>query len=124
MRGVILTTLLAWLLLLWLVAQLYAFGKSKNKSTEAKLTVAYILGYPLLVIYLFSASPIPAAILFPAAMGALPWFLASFHLRKILAVPGYQANPGEFIGVPIKYWLRGGIGAFFLGLVLQYLEQL
>ena len=116
--------LLAWLFLLWLIVQLYAFGKSNNKSTEAKLTVAYILGYPLLIISLFSTSPTPAAVIFPAAMGALPWLLASFHLRKVLAIQGYHTKPGEFIGIPIKYWLRVGIGAFLLGFVLQYLEQL
>jgi hypothetical protein len=122
MRGIILTVLLFWLLLFWLAAQLYTFWRSKNKSTEAKLTVAYIVGYPLLLVYLALNTPLSAAILFPVAMGGLPWLFAGTHLRKIIA-EGYRRNPGEFIGIPLRYWLGIGIGTFLLGVMLQYLGQ-
>ncbi|QBQ54247.1 hypothetical protein [Nitrosococcus wardiae] len=119
MRGVILTTLLTLLFLFWLAAELYDFFKTKHKSTEAKRTVAYIFGYPLLTAYVVSHGLPPAAILFPVALGGVAWLLAGMHLRKVLEGE-YQSTPGTFIGIPIKYWFGGGLSAFLLGALLQY----
>lgn len=119
MRGVILTTLLTSLFLFWLAAGLYDFLKAKSKPAEAKRTVAYMLGYPLLAAYVVSHGLLPAAIVFPLALGGVPWLFAGMHLKKVLENE-YQPTPGTFIGIPNKYWLGGGLGAFLLGALLQY----
>ncbi|ADJ29351.1 hypothetical protein [Nitrosococcus watsonii] len=119
MRGVIITTLLALIFLFWLAAELYGFFKTKNKSPEATRTVAYILGYPLLAVYVASGSLPPAAIVFPVALGGVFWLLAGMHLKKVLEGE-YLSTPGTFIGISIRYCLGSVLGAFLLGALLQY----
>ncbi|ABA57044.1 hypothetical protein [Nitrosococcus oceani] len=119
MRGVIITALLTLIFLFWLAGGLYGFLKTKNKSPEAKRTVAYILGYPLLAVYVASDGLPPAAIVFPVGLGGVFWLLAGMHLQKVLEGE-YPPTPGTFIGLSIKYCLGGVLGAFLLGALLQY----
>ncbi len=61
---------------LWGLAAVGAFLLAQEKPADAKLTAAYILGYPALVVGLFLNEPVPMWIAVPAMFGLIPWIRA------------------------------------------------
>jgi hypothetical protein len=102
----------------WGVAAVLAFARTMDKSLDARLTAAYILGWPVLAVTLLLKAPVPLVIAVPVVFGFLPWFLAGPHLWAVLKDPS-QSRPDEIIGIPKAYWIWGGIGSVLLGLVFS-----
>lgn len=103
---------------LWGIAAVLAFLRARDKSPDARLTAAYILLYPVLVVVLFLNEPVPLWIGVPAMFGLVPWILAGPHLWKLARDPSAE-RPDEIMGIPKAYWYWGGIGAILLGLVFS-----
>lgn len=103
---------------LWGIAAVVAFVRTADKSTDARLTAAYILLWPVLAVVLYLNEPVPLWLAVPTVFGFLPWFLAGPHLPAILKDPS-QSRPDELIGIPRSYWFWGGIGSVLLGLVFN-----
>lgn len=103
---------------LWGTAAVLAFAGTRDRSTDARLTAAYILLWPALAVGLFLNEPVPLWLGVPTFFGFLPWFLAGPHLWAILKDPS-QSRPDEIIGIPKSYWFWGGIGSVLLGLVFN-----
>jgi hypothetical protein len=101
---------------LWGIAAVLVFLRAKDKSADAKLTAAYILGYPVLVVALFLNEPVPMWFAVPAMFGLVPWILAGPHLWSLVRDPT-AGRPDEIIGIPKAYWYWGGIGSVLLGLL-------
>ena len=92
--------------LAWIIAALWNFVKAKERSTDAKQTAAYIIGYPVAVVLALEEKPLPMVAATLLVMAGLPWLLAGIHLGKVLKDPS-QSKPGEFIGLPATFWLWG-----------------
>jgi len=103
---------------LWGIGAVLVFAKTQNKSPDAKLTAAYILLWPALVVLLLLNEPIPMWIAVPAMFGFIPWLMAGPHLWAILK-DAATYRPGEVIGVPKAYWAWGGLGAVLLGIIFS-----
>ena len=103
---------------LWGIAAVLVFLRAKEKSADARLTAAYILLYPALVVVLFLNEPVPMWIAVPAMFGLVPWILAGPHLWRIARDPS-ALRPDEIMGIPKAYWYWGGIGAILLGLLFK-----
>ena len=101
---------------LWGIAAVVALVRTRERPWDAKLTAAYILGYPVLVIALLLGQPVPMWIGVPAVFGFIPWLMAGPHLWRILRDPA-QIKADEVIGIPRAYWFWGGLSAFALGIV-------
>ncbi|MCU0836455.1 MAG: hypothetical protein MUC77_18790 [Chromatiaceae bacterium] len=104
------------IVVLWGTSALVALAKSRDRSSDAKLTAAYFLLWPALVALVILNTPVPLWIAVPVVFGFIPWFLSGPHLWAILKDPS-QSRPDELIGIPKAYWGWGGLGAFLLGLV-------
>jgi hypothetical protein len=102
----------------WGIVALLTFVTTSNKSLDAKLTAAYLLGWPVLAIGLFLNEPVPLWLAVPTLFGFLPWFLAGPHLYAIVRDPS-QSRPGEIIGIPRAYWKWGGISSILLGIAFS-----
>ena len=61
---------------LWGIAAVLVFVRTQQKSADAKLTAAYILLWPLLVVTLILNEPVPMWIAVPAMFGFIPWLMA------------------------------------------------
>jgi hypothetical protein len=103
---------------IWGILAVLAFFKGGNKSRDARLSVAYILFYPVLAVILILNDPVPLWLSVPVVFGFIPWLLAGPHLWRITADPS-RSRPDELIGIPRLYWLWGGLGALLLGLVFS-----
>ena len=103
---------------LWGMAGVVAFVNTREKSLDAKLTAAYFLLYPGLVVALLLNEPVALWIAVPVAFGFIPWFLAGPHLWTILRDPS-RSRPDEIIGIPKAYWFWGGLGAILLGVIFN-----
>jgi hypothetical protein len=101
---------------LWGIGAVAAFAKTREKSPDARLTAAYILVWPALVVILLLNEPVPMWIAVPAMFGFVPWLMAGPHLWEILRDPS-RSRPDEMIGIPRPYWLWGGAAAVLLGIV-------
>jgi len=101
---------------LWGIAAVVALVKTRDKSTDARLTAGYFLLWPTLAVVLILNEPVPLWIAVPAVFGFIPWFLSGPHLWAILKDPS-QSRPDELIGIPKAYWGWGGLGAVLLGLL-------
>lgn len=101
---------------LWGAAAIVAFAKTQDKSTDARLTAAYFLLWPALVVTLILNEPVPLWLAVPTMFGFIPWFLSGPHLWAILKDPS-RSQPDELIGIPKAYWGWGGLGALLLGLL-------
>lgn len=101
---------------LWGTAAVVAFAKTQDRSTDARLTAAYLILWPALAVGLVLAQPVPLWIAVPVMFGFIPWFLSGPHLWAVLKDPS-QSRPDEIIGIPKAYWLWGGLGALALGLL-------
>lgn len=110
--------LIVTLAALWGLAAVGAFLLAREMPTDAKLTAAYILGYPALVIWLFLNEPAPMWVAVPAMFGLVPWILAGPHLWALVHDPT-AARPDEVMGIPRAYWLWGGIGSVLLGVLFS-----
>jgi hypothetical protein len=103
---------------LWGIASLLAFVRTQGKAPDAKLTAAYVLLWPALVVILLLNEPVPMWIAVPAIFGFIPWLLAGAHLWAILAdKAAYRSD--EIMGTPKVYWTWGGLGAILLGILLS-----
>ena len=103
---------------LWGAAAVLAFARTLDKSTDARLTAAYILLWPALAVGLFLNEPVPLWLGVPTMFGFLPWLLAGPHLWAVLKDPS-RSRPDEIIGIPRAYWFWGGIASVLLGLVFN-----
>lgn len=103
---------------LWGLAAVGAFLLAQDQTTDAKLTAAYILGYPMWVVVLWLNEPVPMWMGVPAMFGLIPWILAGPHLWALVRNPT-PARPGELMGIPKAYWVWGGIGSLLLGLLFK-----
>jgi hypothetical protein len=103
---------------LWGIAAVLAFARAADKTWDARLTAAYILGWPVLALGLFLNEPVPLWLSVPVVFGFLPWLMAGPHLWAILKDPTLS-KPDELAGIPRAYWLWGGIGSVLLGLVFN-----
>jgi hypothetical protein len=102
----------------WGIIALLAFAATVHKSLDAKLTAAYLLGWPVLAIALVLNEPVPLWLAVPVMFGFLPWFLAGPHLYQIVRDPS-RSQPDELIGIPLAYWKWGGLGAILLGILFN-----
>jgi hypothetical protein len=103
MRG---GTPLLLLFAFWAVAGLWAYLKTKDKSKDATQTALYLLFYPAVVTFVVASKPVPAFVASPLVLAGVPWLLAGIHLSKVIKNPA-ATKPGEFIGLPVKFWLWG-----------------
>lgn len=106
------------LAMFWGMASVVAFAKGRNRGLDARLSSAYILLYPVLVVGLILNDPVPMWLSVPVAFGFIPWLLAGPHLWRILSDPSHS-RADELIGIPRPYWAWGGLGALLLGLVFS-----
>jgi hypothetical protein len=107
---------------LWAIGALFAFLRTQDKSLDAKLTAAYLVAWPALLVLVYINQPLPLWIGLPVMFGFIPWFLAGPHLWQILQDPS-RSNPDEVIGIPIGYWKWGSIAAVLLGVLFNVLVR-
>ena len=100
----------------WAAAALLVFVRTRETSADARLTAAYIVGYPVLAVALLLNDPIPLWIGVPVVFGFIPWLMAGPHLWQVLRDPS-RRSPDEWVGIPKSYWLWGGLGAVLIGIV-------
>jgi hypothetical protein len=103
---------------LWGIASVAAFMRTRDKSPDARLTAAYILLWPILVVVLLLNEPVPMWIAVPTMFGFIPWLMAGPHLWEILRDP-QKSRQDEIMGIPKPYWAWGGLGAVLLGIVFS-----
>lgn len=103
----------------WGIIALLSYTLTANRSSDAKLTSAYLVAWPILAITLFLNEPVPLWLAVPAAFGFVPWFLSGPHLYAILQDPS-RSRPDEIIGIPRAYWKRGGIGSVVFGILFSF----
>lgn len=89
----------------------------RQKCAAAVHAALFIVRYPALMVLLFQLKPVPPIIIAPLVMSGIPWLLAGSHLQQVLADPS-AAKPGEFLGLPFKFWgwgllLSVGVGLLF-----------
>lgn len=103
---------------LWGISGVLVLAKTREKSSDAKLTAAYILFWPALAVILMLNEPVPMWIAVPVMFGFVPWLMASPHLWAILK--GTEVHrPDELMGIPRAYWTWGGLGAILLGIIFS-----
>jgi hypothetical protein len=102
----------------WGITAVMAFAKTREKSADARMTAAYILLWPVLVVTLLLNEPVPMWIAVPAMFGFIPWLMAGPHLWEI-SRDASKSLPSEIIGIPKLYWYWGGIGAVLLGILFS-----
>jgi hypothetical protein len=103
---------------LWGIVAVLAFAQTSERSSDAKLTAAYIVLWPVLVVILLLNEPVPMWLAVPAVFGFIPWLMAGPHLWAVLKDPA-QTRPDEVVGIPRAYWVWGGLGAILLGIVFN-----
>lgn len=105
---------------LWAIGALIAFLQTREKPLDAKLTAAYLVVWPALLVLMYINQPVPLWVSVPIFFGFIPWFLAGPHLWGILKDPS-RIKPGEVAGVPVGYWKWGGLAAVLLGVLAEFL---
>ncbi|KAA6184970.1 hypothetical protein F2Q65_10555 [Thiohalocapsa marina] len=110
------------LAMLWGVGAVLAFVQTREKTLDAKLTAAYFVGWPALLVLIYINQPWPLWISLPVMFGFIPWFLSGPHLWAVVRDPSCS-RPDEVIGIPVGYWKWGGIGALFLGVLFDALVR-
>lgn len=103
---------------LWGIGAVLLFAKTHEKSPDARLTAAYILLWPALVVTLLLNEPVPMWIAVPTMFGFIPWLMAGPHLWAILK-DREPNRPDEVMGIPKAYWTWGGLAAILLGIVFS-----
>ncbi len=99
----------------WGILGLVSFTLARQRSLDAKLTVIYLILYPVLAIALFLNQPAPMWLSVPVVFGFIPWLMAPPHLWRVLKDPS-ATKADELIGIPRSYWAWGGAGAILLGI--------
>lgn len=107
---------------LWGIGAVLAFAQTSDKTLDAKLSAAYFVGWPALLVLVYLNQPLPLWIGVPVMFGFIPWFLSGPHLWGILKDPS-RVKPNEVVGIPIGYWVWGSIGALLLGILFDVLVQ-
>jgi hypothetical protein len=107
---------------LWGIGAVLAFVQTQNKTLDAKLSAAYFVAWPALLVLVYVNQPLPLWIGVPVMFGFVPWFLSGPHLWGILKDPS-RSTPGEVVGIPIGYWKWGSIGAVLLGVLFDVLVR-
>ncbi|MBK1620079.1 hypothetical protein CKO42_16855 [Lamprobacter modestohalophilus] len=107
---------------LWAVGALVAFLQTRDRPTDAKLSAAYLVGWPALLVLMYINQPVPLWVSVPVFFGFIPWFLAGPHLWGILKEPS-RIKPGEVVGIPLGYWKWGGLAAVLLGILFDVLVR-
>lgn len=102
----------------WGIGAVFLLAKTNEKSADAKLTAAYILLWPVLVVTLILNEPAPMWIAVPTMFGFIPWLMAGPHLWSVLKDRAVH-RPDEVMGIPKAYWTWGGLGAFLLGILFN-----
>ena len=105
---------------LWAIGALIAFLQTREKPLDARLTAAYLVAWPALLVMMYINQPVALWVSVPIFFGFIPWFLAGPHLWGILKDPS-RIKPGEVIGIPIGYWKWGGLSAVLLGVLAEFL---
>jgi hypothetical protein len=103
---------------LWGIAAVLVFVRTRDKTPDAKLTAAYILLWPALVVTLLLNEPVPMWIAVPVMFGFIPWLMAGPHLWAILKDRAVYRSD-ELMGIPKAYWTWGGLGAVLLGILFS-----
>jgi hypothetical protein len=103
---------------LWGIGAVMAFVKTRDKTPDAKLTAAFIVLWPALVVVLLINEPVPMLIAVPTMFAFIPWLMAGPHLWQILDDPSLS-RPDELMGIPKAYWTWGGLGAVLLGFLFN-----
>ena len=107
---------------LWGIGAVLAFLQTREKTLDAKLTAAYFVGWPALLVLVYLNQPLPLWIGVPVMFGFVPWFLSGPHLWGILQDPS-RSKSGEVVGIPIGYWKWGSIGAVLIGIIFNVLVR-
>jgi hypothetical protein len=107
---------------LWAVGALVAFLQTCDRPTDAKLSAAYLVGWPALLVLMYINQPVPLWVSVPVFFGFIPWFLAGPHLWGILKDTS-RIKPGEVVGIPLGYWKWGGLAAVLLGILFDVLVR-
>ncbi|MEA1049101.1 hypothetical protein U5801_04655 [Lamprobacter modestohalophilus] len=107
---------------LWAVGALVGFLQTRNRPTDAKLSAAYLVGWPALLVLMYINQPVPLWVSVPVFFGFIPWFLAGPHLWGIMQEPS-RIKPGEVAGIPLGYWKWGGLAAVLLGILFDVLVR-
>lgn len=103
---------------LWGILAVLAFAQTSERSADAKLTAAYIVLWPALLVGLLLNEPVPLWLGVPVLFGFIPWIMAGPHLWAVLKDPSLT-DPDEVIGIPKAYWVWGGVAAILLGIVFN-----
>jgi hypothetical protein len=103
---------------LWGIGSVLAFVKTRERTLDAKLTAAFILLWPALVVILLVNEPVPMFLAVPTMFGFIPWLMAGPHLWQVLQDP-LQTRPDEVMGIPKAYWVWGGLGSVILGILFS-----
>lgn len=107
---------------LWAVGAIFAFVTTREKTSDARLTTAYLILWPAALVLTYLNSPLPLWVMVPVMFGFIPWFLAGPHLWGILKDPS-RTRADELVGVPVAYWKWGGAAALVLGLLADWLVR-
>jgi len=105
---------------LWGAGAVLAFALLRERSLDTKLTAAYLILWPALLVLVYISQPAPLWLSFPVMVGFIPWFLSGFHLWQITKDP-QRSKPGELIGMPVAVWKWGGLAAVLLGVGFDFL---
>jgi hypothetical protein len=116
------TLVLITITTLWGIGALLAFLQTQGKSLDAKLSAAYFIAWPALLVLVYVNQPLPLWVGVPVMFGFVPWFLSGPHLWGILN-DSTRSKPGEVVGIPISYWKWGSIGAVLLGVLFDVLVR-
>ncbi|MBK1720321.1 hypothetical protein [Thiocystis violacea] len=104
------------IVIFWGVGVVWVLAWSSGKSREARLTAAYLLGWPALAVILLLNEPVPPWLAAPVLLGFLPWLMAGPHLSAVIKDPT-ASRSDEIAGIPRAFWIWGGIGSVLLGLL-------
>jgi hypothetical protein len=107
---------------LWGIGALLAFLQTREKTLDAKLSAAYFVGWPALLVLVYINQPLPLWISLPVMFGFIPWFLSGPHLWGVIKDPG-RSRPNELAGIPIGYWKWGSIAAVLMGVLFDVLVR-
>lgn len=118
MRFVVNQSLLAFLGLWALIRVCMYRAFDGPKSRQADQTMAFVLGYPIIV-WIASFKPLAPVVAIPLALAGVAYMFAGLHLTRALAHPE-KIPPHTFAGLPYLAWIALlTVGALF-GYILPH----